>query len=313
MNMCCSSECSFEEVNPNVFRCLVHEMDHHCDEEACDQTFVSEHGTVTCRWTGKCYEQRQQDHPFAMVSTKVAYNRHYVPPSRKRKRTRNPFRNIKIDRLKRDGETVLRLLLFSTTRESQNKSKVAAAKKKITKDIRRYQRTKGAATNKEDLENIVAHGQPSQVPIVPYDEELCTKYCKTCIHYWQYLATTEHGKAESSHIRYREMVVALLFLMRRGVRFDHKVVIPEDLYLQTMLPSARDLKHYGLANKAVTTASNQFMKSLRMEYQQDRLPLPILTTYDHERSTSNHVQRGDPTDRRTRTRQRTYQKVQGGT
>ena len=256
----CSGECSFESVKSNVFRCLAHGTVHQCDEDACDQTFVSEHGTVTCRWTGKCYEQRQQDHPFASVQTKVAYDRHFVPSTRKLKRKRNPFRNIQIERLKRDGETVLRLLLFSTTREAQNESKVAAAKKKITKHIRRYQRTAGATTKKEDIESIIAQGQPSQVPIVPFDEETCTNYCQTCIRYWQFLATTEHGAAESSHIRYREMVVAILFLMRHGVRFDDKVVIPEDSYLQTMLPSTRDLKHYGLENTAVRTAKNQIIK-----------------------------------------------------
>ena len=231
----CSKTCCFEHVDKTTFRCCGHGTLHVCDG-TCRETFVSEHGTVTCQWTGKCFEQRQQNHPFAAVETNVAYDRTHRP-TLKRKRERNPFRNLKVDTLTRDSMELLRMLLYSTLRESHNEHQRELAKKKIQKHIRR--RIRSGPTEKKDIQEIIDAHQPTLLPVQPYNESKCREYSLQCLRYWQYLATTAHGKAQSSHIRYRDMVVAILVLMRSGVHFDQHLIIPADAFLQTMMPSQR--------------------------------------------------------------------------
>lgn len=286
----CSKSCFFDCEEGNTFRCLEHGTRHVCDN-TCVQTFVSEHGTVTCLWTGKCFEQRQQDHPFARVATRQPYNRHECPTTRKRKRQRNPFQNLKTEKLMGVSRTVLRCLLYSTTREEQNTATVARAKKHIRKEIKRYQRrsTPSTPSTKKDIEQIIHKGQPVMLPIQAFDADKCQHYGRRCLRYWHYLATTEHAAAECSHIRFLDMVVAFLFLMRKGLRFEDGVVIPPDPFLADMLPTLRNLKHFGIANKGVTTAKNQFLSSIRLEYRKHRLPFPLIPSSDHVRPTSPNV------------------------
>jgi hypothetical protein len=89
-----------------------------------------------------------------------------------------------------------------------------------------------------------------------YADRVCTL--------WHIITTQTHmGKNSTSLFSFKTFVAAALYIMKRGMFCSGIEIIPKDFYLESVLPEANTLDHYGINKPTFTQSKNNLTRSIR--------------------------------------------------
>ena len=89
-------------------------------------------------------------------------------------------------------------------------------------------------------------------------QALCHRYADRVMRLWNVLASHV-----GSSTTFESVVSAILYMMRRGVAYDHIFVVPPDAFLHESLPDAHAIKEVGVHRRQFTQVKNMISGRIR--------------------------------------------------
>ena len=271
----CSSRngCSYS-VEEHTYTCLVHGTIHKCDS-SCTLRFVNNDSTITCKISGKCFDQMIQEHPFQRVTKNVGLvhlpsvqNKNKL--NKKRKRERDPFHSKKKTQLRETVRTVVIALLYSTIRQRMNEKKKKKLQQDIRRQVKRYKRKcmhDKSKVKKDHVDIIIRgcidNGSHRMIPVIEQNDAQMNYYITFILRLWYIIGTTPYAQENKTHMHIKDHILGTLYLLQHGLTYGKKTIIEPDTFLLSTLPPIQDLNQYGCNKRSLTIGKNHIYKALR--------------------------------------------------
>jgi len=95
-------------------------------------------------------------------------------------------------------------------------------------------------------------------------KDIVSAYANRVCVMWDIITSkTPMGKSSTSLFSFKAFVAAALYIMKRGMYCSGIEIIPRDFYLESVLPEANTLDHYGVNKPQFTQSKNNMMKAIR--------------------------------------------------